>query len=406
MRTRSLFAAAALVVGLVACDNDSNPTGVDETADVRPAQLDNVVYEITHLSSLGGTASSGNGINNRGLVVGSSDLAGGGSAHAALWENGTLTDLGTLGGPNSNVAWPGVTNSGDLIVGISETADPGGTNWSCRFFFPATTGNQCLGFFYENGVMTEIPTWPGGTNGFATGVNSRGQVVGWAENGVEDPTCNDPVVHQFRGYIFDTRTGEMTELTPLPGDSTSTGNAINHRGQVVGISGECSNAVGGFSAQHAVLWEPDGTAIDLGNLGGEAWHTPMDINEKGEVVGFGNPDNVPGAAFGIEAWYWSPHTGIDSLGVLPGQVTSQALGINNRGQVVGTSSGSPDGRRAFIWDGGELIDLNDLVDPAYEGTLLVAGHINDAGLITGVALDPDTGDEVAFTAKPTGAGGQ
>jgi hypothetical protein len=71
--------------------------------------------------------------------------------------------------------------------------------------------------------------------------------------------------------------------------------------------------------------------------------------------------------------------------------------------VVGTSSGSPDGLRAFIWDGGDLIDLNDLADPAYEGTLLVAGHINDAGVITGVALDPDTGDEVAFVATPTGA---
>jgi len=403
MRSRTLFAATALVFGLVACDKDSNPVGVDETTNTRQSQLEDVVYEIAHLPSLGGTASSGNGINSRGLVVGSSNLAGDGNAHATVWENGTLTDLGTLGGPNSNVAWPGINNNGDLIVGIAETTAPGGVNWSCRFFFPATTGNQCLGFVYENGVMTEIPTWPGGTNGFATGVNSQGQVVGWAENGVEDPTCNDPVVHQFRGYVLDTRTGEMTELTPLPGDSTSTGNAINQSGQVVGISGECSNAVGGFSAQHAVLWEPDGTAIDLGNIGGEAWHTPMDINERGEVVGFGNPADVPGDAFGIQAWYWNRHGGIVPLGVLDGQVTSQALGINNRGQVVGTSSGSPDGLRAFIWDGGELIDLNDLADPDYEGTLLVAGHINDAGVITGVALDPDTGDQVAFVATPTGA---
>ncbi|MFW6089119.1 MAG: hypothetical protein ACODAB_05160 [Gemmatimonadota bacterium] len=405
MRTRALLAVTALALGLVACDEDSNPTGVEPTANAEHAQLDDIVYEIVHLASLGGTASSGNGINNRGLVVGSSNLPGG-NMHAALWDDGTPIDLGTLGGPHSNVAWPGINTSGTMIVGIAETAEPGGETWACQFFFPTATGSRCLGFVYENGVMSPLPTFPGGTNGFATGANSRGQVVGWAENDVEDPTCNAPVTFQFRAAVWEPRRDGMTELAPLPGDSTSAATAINERGQVVGISGDCANAVGGFSARHAVLWEKDGSVSRIGDLGGEAWHTPMDINNHGEVVGFGNPDDVPGAAFGIEAFYWSAHAGIDSLGVLPGQVTSQALGINNRGQVVGTSSGSPDGGRAFIWDGGEIIDLNDLADPDYEGTLRVAGHINDAGVITGVALDPDTGDEVTFVATPTGAGNQ
>jgi probable HAF family extracellular repeat protein len=193
----------------------------------------------------------------------------------------------------------------------------------------------------------------------------------------------------------------MRELTPLPGDSTSTGNAINERGQAVGISGECSNAVGGFSAQHAVLWEPDGTAIDIGNLGGKAWHTPMDLNDQGDVVGFGNPAGVPGDAFGIHAFYWTRHGGIVDLGVLEGDDTSQALGINDRGQVVGLSRG-PGGNTAVLWEDGDITDLNTLVEPDYEGTLLVAGHINDAGVITGVARDADTGEEVAFIATPRG----
>ena len=402
MRSRMLFAVTALVFGLVACDKDSNPVGVDGTTNTRLAQLEDVVYEIAHLPSLGGTASSGNGINNRGLVVGSSNL-GGGSGHATLWENGTPADLGTLGGPNSNVAWPGINTSGTMIVGIAETAEPGGETWACQFFFPSSTGNQCLGFVYENGMMNPLPTFPGGTNGFATGVNGRGQVVGWAENDVEDPTCNAPVIYQFRAALWEPRRGAMKELPPLPGDSTSAATAISDSGQIVGISGDCANAVGGFSARHAVLWDKDGSVTRIGDLGGEAWHTPMDINSSGEVVGFGNPDDVPGDAFGINAFYWSAASGIIAIGVLDGQTTSQALGINNRGQVVGTSSGSPDGLRAFIWDGGDLIDLNDLADPDYEGPLLVAGHINDAGVITGVALDPDTGDEVAFVATPTGA---
>lgn len=401
MRSPHCLALMVIAMGLFACGEQSDPVSADNGGDVETSQRGQVVYEVTHLPSLGGTSSSGNGISNQGRIVGSSNLPGDGSAHASLWQRGSLVDLGTLGGPgaNSNVAWPGI-NSRGMIVGISETDEPGGENWSCRFFFPSATGRQCLGFVWENGVMTALPTWPGGTNGFATEVNNRGQVVGWAENGVEDPTCNPPVVHQFRGFMYDTRTGEMKELTPLPGDSTSTGNAINERGQVVGISGECSNAVGGFSAQHAVLWEPDGTAIDIGNLGGEAWHTPMDINERGDVVGFGNPAGVPGDVFQSHAFLWTRRGGIVDLGVLEEDASSQGLGINNRGQVVGLSR-SPGGDRAVLWQDGVITDLNTRVEPGYTGTLLVAGHINDAGVITGSARDADTGETVTFVATPT-----
>jgi probable HAF family extracellular repeat protein len=51
-------------------------------------------YTITDLPSLG--------INNRTWLAGYSNLAGDQSRHATLWRNGALTDLGTLGGPNSN----------------------------------------------------------------------------------------------------------------------------------------------------------------------------------------------------------------------------------------------------------------------------------------------------------------
>ena len=52
-------------------------------------------------------------------------------------------------------------------------------------------------------------------------------------------------------------------------------------------------------------------------------------------------------------------------------------------------------------EGGDLIPLNTLA-PDYEGTLIVAGHINDAGVITGVARDAETGELVAFVATPRG----
>jgi probable HAF family extracellular repeat protein len=320
--------------------------------------------------------------------------------HATLWQGSSVIDLGTLGGPNSSVSWPG-QNNGGTIVGIAETGtlDPLGEQWSCSFFFPTFTGHICLGFVWESGVMTPLPTL-GGNNGFATGVNSRGQVVGWAETPIHDPTCNSPQVLQFRAVLWEPKADLVQELPPLPGDSTSAATGINARGQVVGISGDCDIAVGRFSARHAVLWDK-GTPIDIGDLGGVSWHTPMAINARGDVVGFSNPPGDEDGSFNAHAVLWPKGADIQDLGTLPGDRTSQALGINARGQVVGVSRG-PGGSRAFIWENGVMTDLNTLVEPGYSGRLLLAGDISDRGEITGATLDPDTGEVVTFVATPVG----
>lgn len=400
MKSPVLFVLTVVAVSVAACAEQSDPLSVNNASKVGVSQNGKqTVYDVTHLSSLGGTSSGGNSINNPREVAGSSNLLGDQTTHAALWQDGSLIDLGTFGGPNSNVAWPG-QNNGGMIVGIAETAtmDSLGEDWSCWAFFPSVTGHTCLGFVWESGVMTPLPTL-GGNNGFATGVNSRGQVVGWAENTVHDPTCNSPQVLQFRAVMWEPKKGGIQELPPLPGDSTSAATAINNRGQVVGISGSCDIAVGRFSAAHAVLWEK-GTATDIGNLGGVSWNTPMAINQRGDVVGFSNPPGDEDGSFNAHAFLWTESGGIQDLGTLPGDRTSQALGINAQGQVVGVSRG-PGGSRAFLWQDGVLTDLNDFVAPGYSGRLLYAGDINDAGVITGAALDPATGETLTFVATPT-----
>jgi len=161
-------------------------------------------YRVTNLPSLGGTVSRGNSLNDRGWVAGYSNLTGDQNRHAALWLAGTVFDLGTLGGPNSSVAWP-VKNDRGVIVGIAQTAtpDPLGESWSCAAFFPAATatGRICRGFVWERGAMRALPTL-GGNNGFAAGANNRGQMIGWAENTVHDPTCVPPQVLQFRAVLW------------------------------------------------------------------------------------------------------------------------------------------------------------------------------------------------------------
>ncbi|MGH2353357.1 MAG: hypothetical protein ACRDJN_17270, partial [Chloroflexota bacterium] len=354
---------------------------------------------VTNLGSLGGTASEGSSINNDGWMAGYSNEPGDATRHATLWRDGMTIDLGTLGGPNSRVAWP-VKSNGGLMAGIAETADmdPLGEAWSCSAFFPGEpTGHICLGFVWEAGMMRPLPTL-GGNNGFATGVNARGQVVGWAENAVHDPTCNSPQVLQFRAVMWGPDEGQIQELPPLQGDSVSAATAINNRGQVVGISGICDNAIGRFSAAHAVLWE-DGSVTDIGNLGGVSWHTPMAINQRGDVVGFSNPPGDEDGGFKAHAFLWTKHGGIRDLGTLPGDSTSQALGINGRGQVVGLSCGET-GCRAFLWQDGVMTDLNTLVAAGYPDHLVLAGDINDAGRITGQAADANTDETKAFVAFP------
>lgn len=359
-------------------------------------------YHVTNLSSLGGTSSRGNSINNAGWVAGYSNLPGNHSRHATLWAAGQIFDLGTLGGPNSSVVWP-VKNHSGVIAGIAQTAipDPLGEAWSCGAFFPGpnNTGFTCLGFVWEEGVMRALPTL-GGNNGFATGANNRREVVGWAENTVHDPTCVAPQVLQFHAVMWGPRKNKIQELPPLRGDTSGAATAINDRGQVVGISGTCDQAVGRFTAAHAVLWE-DGGVTDIGNLGGQTWNTPMAINQRGDIVGFaGQPGDDPDDPI-LHAFFWTRRDGIRDLGTLLGDLTSQANGINDRGQVVGTSCPAVGPCRGFLWQHGVMTDLNVLVQPGYASHLETAQDINDFGQIAGRSLNLSSNERLAFVATPS-----
>jgi probable HAF family extracellular repeat protein len=71
------------------------------------------------------------------------------------------------------------------------------------------------------------------------------------------------------------------------------------------------------------------------------------------------------------------------LGVLSGGDYSEALDVNNSGQVVGYSNNEDDDWRPFLYEDGQMIDLNSLL-PAESGwTLEFAYAINDRGEIVG-----------------------
>lgn len=380
--------SAPLVLFIAGCASNAGtgamqPPGLPAAGSATSSQ-----YTVAALSPLAGASAGANSINNANWASGVSSLSSSSYIHAALWENGgSPIDLGTLGGPNSAVEWP-VKNDHGLISGISETSASQrlGELWSCALgFFPQPpSGHICRGFAWENGTMTELPTL-GGNNGFAAGANDAGTIVGWAETRKRDSTCTSPQVLQFEAVIYGQHGKKIRELHPMRGDPDGAATEINDRGDVVGISGICDQAVGRFTAKHAVMWR-HGKILDLGSLGGVAWNTPMAINDKGEVVGFSDLSGDQSGNPNFHAFLWTKRRGMVDLGTLPGDAYSEALGINDAGVIVGASYGANfSTSRAFIYQNGTMTDLNSLVATSSSLYLLYANDINDAGVIAGGA---------------------
>ena len=354
----------------------------------------------------GGTTAMAATINNIGWISGDAYQTGNTSEHAELWL-GAPFDLGTLGGPNSSIAWPNKNNFGQL-AGIAETGQPNPLkeNWSCALAnFPTITNQICLGFKWQDGVMIPLKPLQGGLDSYASGINSRGQVAGWAENGVHESTCVSPQVLQFEAVVWEPGSNQVTQLPPLSGDLDGAATAINDKGQVVGISGICDQAEGRFSAKHAVLWE-DGKPTNLGNFdGGMAWNTPTAINSRGQVVGFANLANTAGGELNPVGFLWTKEHPIQEIPPVGTDANNIAWGVNAQEQIVGDScvNNTFSSCRAFLWQNGVSTDLNSLIQPS-SLYLILANDINDSGEIVGFALDNTSGDVVAFLAVPSNGG--
>lgn len=119
------------------------------------------------LGTLGGTsavvgslAASGAGasLNNRGQVIGTSNLAGDLIHHPFLWDGGALRDMGTLGGDNGEAYW--INDTGE-VVGRADLL-----------------GSQVHhAFLWKKGKMIDLGVAPGQPCSTAIDINSRGQII-------------------------------------------------------------------------------------------------------------------------------------------------------------------------------------------------------------------------------------
>ena len=247
----------------------------------------------SNLPDLGGGYSDVAALNNAGQAVGSVKATDG-TMHAVLWQNGAITDLGSLGGLSGTYA-TGINNAGQ-VVGYGSLA-----NGSIEaFLWQAGSG------------MTSLADLGGGT-GNAAAINDAGQIVGTSYTAAG---AQQAVLWQ---------NGKITDLGDL-GGGASEALAINARGQVVG------DALTATGTTHAFIWQ-NGAMTDLGTLGGAASEA-LAINSEGEVVGYSFT-----AAGQQHAFIWTPSKGmVDLNSWLGGNQTEtlvSATGINDLGQIVG-----------------------------------------------------------------------
>jgi probable HAF family extracellular repeat protein len=194
-------------------------------------------YAVINLGTLGGSNSNGYGsVTDRGWVSGDSSLSGDKTEHAFVWRDGVITDLGTLGGPNSSTGFPQKNDSG-LIVGTAQgpRIDPLKEYWGAGLGCPKATpceGYKHLefGFRWENGVMTALPTL-GGNNSVAFGDNNLGQVAGAAETDTKDKKrCVPPQVLDVKAVVWGPRGEVQQQLPAFPGDVLAAAVGINDNG--------------------------------------------------------------------------------------------------------------------------------------------------------------------------------
>ena len=293
---------------------------------------------LTDLGTFGGNTSYGFAINSSGQVAGQADLTGNVQTNGFLYAGGNLVNLGTLGGPYSTAS---AINDSGVVVGSS---------------LPAT-GSSTVAFLYSNSTMVPLGTL-GGTYSAAFAVNNAGTVAG-------ESTTSSGDTH---GFVY---SGAMTDVGTL-GGNYSTIYALSDGGQAVGIS------MRGDGLMHGFIYA-GGAITDVGNIGG-TFSVALGVNQSGQAIGVATTTNDQE----YHGFIYSDGT-ITDLGTLGGSY-SYADAINNLGQVVG-ETGTADGLdHAFIWEKGQMKDLNTLLPPNSGWELNSGLFINDAGRIVGVGV--------------------
>jgi probable HAF family extracellular repeat protein len=297
------------------------------------------------IGTLGSSLAFAQGVNDRGVIVGSSARTDppGTNVEAFFYEptTGEMAGLGVLVPGSPSIAVD--VNNNDVAVGSANVWSPVGERQHAVAWDPGggiTDLNDVLGFWHESA---------------ATAVNDDNVVVGWAIRYFGE---DFPVIIASLHFAYDLDTGVLTPLPISAADISDTG------------------IVAGIDDGHAATYDMNtGTVNDLGTLGGATSHANA-VNDDGLVVG---QSHTAGNQF--HAFVYDPDTDVMSdLGTL-GTTYSEAFGVNDDGNVVGRASGG-DAHGFFSWSfGRSMTDVGTLPG----GSFTIAYDINNSNLVVGSA---------------------
>jgi uncharacterized membrane protein len=171
-------------------------------------------------------------------------------------------------------------------------------------------------------------------------------------------------------------------ILPDLGGHISGAKWINSSGQIVGDSNIADNPVEG--RRFPVLWD-HGRVRRLPPFDGFS-HFPEYIHDNGDIVGWSQLRRLDGSLTSRAAvWHQGQHRLLGTLADgTPSEIvaSSWGYGINADGVVVGNSTNALQQIVPFVWIGGEMLQLDDLMPEPWEALGIGTGAtINDAGQI-------------------------
>ncbi|WP_009633885.1 PEP-CTERM sorting domain-containing protein [Synechocystis sp. PCC 7509] len=289
-----------------------------------------------------------------------------------FWQNGNVTDLNTLAGANnSNVFARAINNNGAIVGGGLTVNEPTTTQTTIPFQAFISDGNTISDLPRNYFCEFSCPTIT------AEDINDSGTIA---------------LIYDFRVGLVQESDGTTTEVL---GARQVSNTAINNQDQVVGtgiFSGSGNQGIFAEDGNQTTL-----IANTSSGVAGVPQSAANDINDSSNIVGRSSTISSTNTVFETATLWTDPTQPGVSLGTLGGE-NSDATGINNLMQVVGSSFLEDNStQHAFLWEEGNLIDLNSLIDPGLGWELTSALEINSSGDIIGTGLY--NGVQRGFVAK-------
>jgi probable HAF family extracellular repeat protein len=365
-------------------------------------------YQVIDLGTLEGNTSEAFAVNDNNSVVGVSNGTGF-ISHAYVYRDSAqeLVDLGHLDFANAiesgRSAAFGIV--GNTAVGFSKKNAQVGVDSEGN----AIISEVDFGVYFDIDSLTinEIPQFntEAATDTNAVAINESQLIVGTTKVDPPDDTnsAGEPLALFYeRGYIYDINTQEYLIIEPIQPTQLNqfvVMRDINDNGLAVGISSVLVNERNELNILLVNASAP--TSVEAVNIFGGQANYAWAINNSGFVVG---KATLEGSLTEQAFLYDSETKVVTELGYLNESFkASEAIDINESNQIVGRSrfQNSPAVFHAFLYENGEMKDLNKLIACDSGWVLNEARGINDApggAVIVGSGII--NGEKHAFMLKP------